>query len=595
MKSIQTYIVLTFILCFSPAVYCQINVKDSLQAILNNNTIDSETRFQNAYNLIFYNSSPEEAETLGMKIVYPFVQKTWESQSEQLSHLARLYLLAGFCHRERGGDDRNEKERLFLEKALETALKSGDNAICARCYMACGFTEIKRGEVKRAHEYLYQAIAYYDKMEQYVNSSEMLYVIVSNFFDMKDTDGMKRVLRQMEEYLEKDNSKQSQYQYNVIKKSYFELLLEKEKKEKGTLDYRLVDSTMTGIKSNIYLVENHLGELSPNWMHGYAYYYLAKGFDDYYPEQTDSIFHYLDKALEVLEIEWWNRMRETNSTIELKIYVNTLRVNALAREGKMQEAANAANEALKLLNELINYKNLDEPRYKIYQFMANYYEKTNHPAEALKYQKLIRENEAQRYENEKVQAINDMSVKYETEKKETLIQTLTKEKKTANRILWLIIGLSLTLLAIFLLIILSSRLKRKNVEQQLYETALLAELRQDELEKIQILKQELKQNPVKNTIEKIVQMVSVSLIEKEDKEVYLDRLAKIDFKLLEQAYQTSKVKITGMDMKYIICFSADIDVKDISLLFNIEPASVHTVRYRIKKKFAKKDTFRTIL
>ena len=65
--------------------------------------------------------------------------------------------------------------------------------------------------------------------------------------------------------------------------------------------------------------------------------------------------------------------------------------------------------------------------------------------------------------------------------------------------------------------------------------------------------------------------------------------------MFENAYQTSKTKITGMDMKYLICFAADIDAKDISLLFNIEPASVHTVRYRIRKKFAKEDVFRMIL
>jgi len=48
-------------------------------------------------------------------------------------------------------------------------------------------------------------------------------------------------------------------------------------------------------------------------------------------------------------------------------------------------------------------------------------------------------------------------------------------------------------------------------------------------------------------------------------------------------------------MKYIVCFVAAVDVKAISLLFNIEPASVYTARYRIKKKFAKDDTFRIIL
>jgi hypothetical protein len=112
---------------------------------------------------------------------------------------------------------------------------------------------------------------------------------------------------------------------------------------------------------------------------------------------------------------------------------------------------------------------------------------------------------------------------------------------------------------------------------------------------VQSAKQQLEQNPVKISVEKIALMVSVSLIEKDTKTAYLERLSKIDFQPLENAYQASKVKITAMDMKYIICFAADLDAKDISLLFNIEPASVHTVRYRIKKKFAKEDLFRVVL
>jgi len=602
MSRLRIYTVLALALFISPAIYGQINVKDSLLTILQNEVIEPENRFIAAYNLLFFNSSPEEAEALGLNIVYPFVKKTWNSQSEQLGRLARLQLMVSFCHRERGGEDKDEKERLFAEKALATALKSENNAACARCYLACGFMEIKRGDVKRGHEYLYQAIAYYDKMEQYVKSSEMLYVIAANFHEIKDTDGLQRVLQQMEECLQKDTSKQSQYQHNVIKHNYFDLLLEKEKRNNGTTDYHLVDSMMIYIQKNIDLVENFLRELSPNWMHGYAYYFLAKALDDYYPKQTTSIFLYLDKAIEMMEREWLSRTQESAAGKEFKIYINTIRAKALSRKGKMQESYKVMNEALLLLNELKDdnklskdYNNLSVHRHTAYQFMADYYEKINRPAEALKYQKLLQESEAQRYESEKIQAINEMSAKYETEKKEIRIQTLVKEYKTTQRILWLTIGLSVALLTAFLLIFLSSRLKRKNVEQQLYEMALLAELRQNELEKIQNLKQELEQSPVKNTIEKISWLVEDSIIEKNTKKTYLERLSKIDAKLLEQAYQSSKAKITGMDMKYIICFSADIDVKDISLLFNVEPASVHTVRYRIKKKFSKEDSFRAVL
>jgi acid phosphatase family membrane protein YuiD len=330
-------------------------------------------------------------------------------------------------------------------------------------------------------------------------------------------------------------------------------------------------------------------------MHGYAYYFAARALDTYYPEQTDSIFFYLDKALEMMEMESFVRKQEANSVMELKTYINTVRAKALFRTGKMPEAHKAMSEILPFLDELKNYKNLETPRHEAYQFMADYYEKVNRPGEALKYQKLLRKSEEQRYESDKIQAINEMSAKYEAEKKEMRIQNLIQKHKNTQRILWLTIGLSLALLLIFLLITLFNRLKRKNVEQKLYETALMAELRQNELEKIQSAQQELEQNPVENIIEKIAALITASIIEKNYKKAYLERLSKVDAKILGQAYQNSKIKITGMDMKYIICFVAEMDTKDISLLFNVEPASIHTVRYRIKKKFAKEDAFRTIL
>lgn len=587
--------ILSLLLSFTSVSYSQVNVKDSIDVILHNDTLDIETRFRNAYNLVFYNSSPEEAKAFALDIVYPFVEDKWEDNSEHLSHLARLYLLISFCYRERGGEDKDEKERYYAEKALETAKESEDDAVCARCSMACAYMELKRGDEKQAHEYLYQAISHYDKLEMYSKSSEMLYVIVGTFFDIKDTDGMKRVLGQMEENLEKDSSKQSQYQYNVIKHFYYDLLLDKQKKDKKAIDYQWVDSSMLYINRNIYLVDNHLEELDKHWMHAYAYYFLAKELDKYYPEQTDSIHHYLDKAIEMREKEEISRMNESSSVMELNIYINQVRAQTLFREGKIRESYQVMSEALSLLDELGNYNNLNEARSITYQFMIDYYEQNNRPAEALRYSKLLHENDAVRFENEKIQVMNEMSAKYETEKKEIRIQNLIKENKAAQRILWLTIGLSIALLFAFLLTILFGRLKRKNIEQRLYETALHAELRQNELEKIQNIQQQLEQNPIQNTMEKVSELISISVIEKEDKKKYLERIPKIDAKLLQQVYQTAKVKITNMDMKYIICFAIDMDVKDISLLFNIEPASVHTVRYRIKKKFSKDDAARLLL
>jgi hypothetical protein len=226
--------------------------------------------------------------------------------------------------------------------------------------------------------------------------------------------------------------------------------------------------------------------------------------------------------------------------------------------------------------------------------MVDYYEKANRPADALKYQKLIQAYETKRYESEKVQAMNSMSVKYETEKKEMQIQNLVKENRAAHRILRLAVALSLALLVVSLLVIIQVRLKRQTTEQQLYEMALLAELRQNELEQLQNTKQQLGQLPIQNVVENVAQAISDSTIYVDDKKIYLKRLTKLDVQMLENARQSSKAKITGMDMKYIICFAAEMNEKDISLLFNIEPASIYTVRYRIRKKFANEASFQLI-
>ena len=48
-------------------------------------------------------------------------------------------------------------------------------------------------------------------------------------------------------------------------------------------------------------------------------------------------------------------------------------------------------------------------------------------------------------------------------------------------------------------------------------------------------------------------------------------------------------------MKYIICFAIDMDVRDMSKIFIVEPATILSVRYRIKKKFGDKNTFKFLM
>jgi len=112
---------------------------------------------------------------------------------------------------------------------------------------------------------------------------------------------------------------------------------------------------------------------------------------------------------------------------------------------------------------------------------------------------------------------------------------------------------------------------------------------------VQNVKQQLEQQSIKNAVENITQLLFDSPVKDDNKKIYHKRLFKINVKLLEEACRISKTEITYTEIKYIICFSIHIPVKDICQIFNVEVNSVYKARYRIRKKIAKEDAFRTIL
>ena len=88
------------------------------------------------------------------------------------------------------------------------------------------------------------------------------------------------------------------------------------------------------------------------------------------------------------------------------------------------------------------------------------------------------------------------------------------------------------------------------------------------------------------TVNKITEMIFHAPLEVELKELYCKKLSALasDESLL-MIYLSCNSKVTPMDLKYLLCFYIDMSVKDISLTFNVEVASIYTVRYRIRKKF----------
>ena len=522
----------------------------------------------------------EEGVALYYDLLLPFVEKNVKDELSRDRAKGKIFTNIFWTYSLHGYPGEAEENDVFLKKLVERADVLKNDTARANIYRGYGAFQSAIGNVPLAHEYYYKAMALYESIHLHERVFLCLYNIAEKMSETRDTAGFRKIIEQMEYYVDLPSfevSDRALYHVYVARSIYYGILYEYHPE---TIAYN--DAALRDNINALDLLER--SEIKSSIIY-YSYYNTASCYHKSHPEQYDSIYYFLDKAL-----EYKTGYKYVDAELEINVYIFYAKLHF--EQERYEQAEKELLYVLSLLEELDN-NNTAMEYTETYKFLAKCYEMMKRPAEALKYYKLLLENEGKRYDNEKVVAMNDMLVKYETEKKQIQIQTLIKEQ----RILRLIIWLSLTLLTILLLIILLNRLKRKNIEQRLYETALLAELQQTEFatEKGQNAKQQLEQNRVKNTIEDITKLISVSLIETNDKQIYLQRLSQIDVKLLETAYQISKVKITGMDMKYLVCFTTDMDVKDISLLFNIEPASVHTVRYRIKKKFSKEDSFRVML
>ena len=117
-------------------------------------------------------------------------------------------------------------------------------------------------------------------------------------------------------------------------------------------------------------------------------------------------------------------------------------------------------------------------------------------------------------------------------------------------------------------------------------------MKHNELEDI---KRGLQTSSTQLIVKQVVQRIDESIIEQEKKKRYEDALLRLDMEVFDKAFIMEKDNLSNMDTKYILCFAADIDTADIALVFNVEPASVRTVRYRIKKKINKESSIFSLI
>lgn len=503
--------------------------------------------------------------------------------------------------------------KVYLDSALLLEDKVADTNVLGYLHYQIGKYYGFQTINDKAHEHYYKAIAYFEKTGEKKNYLNQLYFALAvTYINRDDTLSTKPILDKMLAMPFDENSLTSQANTYLIASSYYSILWAFNKSNIGRLD-----SVIYYKEKNVELYERYPNKfLNIEQKLGAAYLNLATtyfSFDSIDMPTTSKAIGYLEKS---------KNFFQKNDTVSLIKY-HTLKGRLFWHQKKYQPSV---SESLIGLNCINTYKgmNVDAYRDYIYQDLVWAYEALGNYRSALEYERLYYNLIKKRRDVEEYEVIKEMEGKYEAEKKEAHILLLNQKQEAARKMIVYSIIIIAALLLALLLLIAVFRLKRKNLKQKVYESVLLAEQQREDLEnnakekerltqeydklkilseqnkenaynyeeQLQSLKQQIEQKNSKSLVTKLIERISVSIIEEQDKDVYIKRLSSVNVDDLESIFVSASEKLTSMDLKYIVCFFVDIDPKDIALIFNVEQSSVYTVRYRIKKKFKGKTDFK---
>lgn len=218
------------------------------------------------------------------------------------------------------------------------------------------------------------------------------------------------------------------------------------------------------------------------------------------------------------------------------------------------------------------------------------------------------------------------NLKFQSDRKEKEQQiNILNQRNKFYKIIILSLSLFIVVSVSFLILFTRySRLKRLILEQSAYENLLVSKMHEEELQKrnaeintlqvqydrilalskrnqnsvvkyksrLEEIQEKIKKSHCQMIVEQLKESIAHSIISHSGKNIYFERLDLFKTAEFEKQVILVKDKLTNIDIKYIICFLIEMDIKDVSLLFNVEVSSIYNVRSRLRRKI--KDVFPVI-
>lgn len=458
---------------------------------------------------------------------------------------------------------------MFAQGNFAFAAQSTDNLVFQRALAQrdYGIDAFKQGKSAAAQDSLIAAYDTFMRLRRYDYASLCLYERAIEYMNIGAFDKMEVLMRQLEALTQMPNQQAGAeelilFNYYSVASAYYAQL------DSGALAIRYGELSIQAMEE---LPNPEQWRIIPPW----NYYNQALYYDFYTsPRQTDSIEAYLRRAEHAATLlpHLEDRQEVCISIQDMWAWLHYYRKQYRAAEQTMREVLARIDSVAEF-----HPNTIVTERGEAYAFMVMLCTEQGRYREALDWQERLIENNAVRYDIDKTASLQEIETRYEVEKQALEMDRLQERNLAFRRLLYLL--LSLLFCAILLIVVLY--LRKKNTEARLYEAALEADNMRSEIDATKAAPTDAFRELL---IDNLIQQLQALPAETPYKEPTIQRLKSLDTKRLSNLFTQGR-QLTNMDKRYLLCFAAGMTVEQIAHLFHIEPASVYTVRYRLRKKF----------
>ena len=422
--------------------------------------------------------------------------------------------------------------------------------------------DFDKGNTADAQKKLIQAYDLFVEAENWDMASMCLYERAIDYMNIGDLANMSAQCEELKLLYEQNQSIMVAYNYHSVASGYYSYV-------EDSISLAILHG-WSAIHALEQIEDPHVYNIVPVW----SYYNIAFFYDMYFqPPMVDSVRHYLVRARASIEDS-----RTRKDSLEALISIVDLEAWQEYYEKDYAEAESMMAYVLELIDTVAQTSpnTVVTERGEAYKFMAMIHEEQGHWRKALTYQQKLLENNELRYDEDKRRVLQEVQTQYEVEKQKLEMDKLAAENSRGR---WLLVALWLLLLLLVIgywLLVMG----RRNAEAKLYEAALEADnMRQT----IRSLESQTDVDPLMILVDELV-----GQLEGGARRDYVERtvvqLRELDLGHIQVMLSHGK-KITTMDKRYVLCFAAGMSVEEIADFMSLEPASVYTVRYRLRKKF----------